>query len=234
MWEVQETRESPSSWCRYCRRLRCILKKKKKKAEEHGERHPSWAASLKNQLKLKLYFQRISTSGPLLLSHAWLFVTPWTIACQPSLFFTISQSLFKLTSIESVMPSNNLILCHPLLLPSFFPSIRVFSNESAHLIGGQSIGISVSTSVVPNEYSGLISFRIDWFDVWHLVKFLRHYKRSISSNLENQFERWWVLDTQSLKKHTIIKMLKHLRGTAKNTYERKGNFRKEMENRRKY
>ena len=67
-----------------------------------------------------------------LLSHVWLFVTPWTAAWQASLSFTISQSLLRLTSIESLMPSNHLILCHPLLLlPSIFPSIRVFSNESA-------------------------------------------------------------------------------------------------------
>ena len=66
-----------------------------------------------------------------LLSHVWLIETPWTVAHQTSLSFTISWSLLKLTSIESVMPSNNLILCRPLLLPSIFPSIRVFSNESA-------------------------------------------------------------------------------------------------------
>ena len=69
------------------------------------------------------------------MSSVWLFVTPWTAACQASLSFTISWSLLKLMSIESVMPSNHLILCHPLLLlPSIFPSIRVFSNESALLI----------------------------------------------------------------------------------------------------
>ena len=86
-------------------------------------------------------------------------------ARQPSLSFTISQSLLELISIESVMSSNHLILCHPLLLlPSIFPSIRVFSNESALCIRWPkywSFGFSTST---PNEYSGLISFRIDWFD----------------------------------------------------------------------
>ena len=77
------------------------------------------------------------------LSHIWLFATPWTIAHQASLSFTVSWSLLKLTSIESVMPPNYLILCHPLLLlPSIFPSIRVFSNESI-------LGASASTTVLP-------------------------------------------------------------------------------------
>ena len=79
------------------------------------------------------------------LSHVQLFVTPWTAAHQASLSFTISRSFLKLMSIESVMPSNHLILCHPLLLPpSIFSSIRVFSNDSALTSGGQSIGASAS------------------------------------------------------------------------------------------
>ena len=92
-----------------------------------------------------------------------LFVTPWTAACQVSLSFTISQSLLKLTSIELMMPSNYLILHHPLLfLPSIFPSIRVFSNESILLIGWPKFW-SFSFNISPsNEYSGLVSFRIDW------------------------------------------------------------------------
>ena len=89
-----------------------------------------------------------------------LFATPWTAACQASLSFTISRSLLKLISIESVMPSNHLILCRPLLLlPSIFPSIRVFSDESALCIRWPkywSFNFSISPS---NEYSGLISFR---------------------------------------------------------------------------
>ena len=93
-----------------------------------------------------------------LLSRVWLFATPWTTACQASLPITNSQSLLKLLSIESVMPSNHLILYHPLLLlPSVFPSIRVFSNESVLHIGWPkywSFSFSVSPS---NEYSGLIS-----------------------------------------------------------------------------
>ena len=94
-------------------------------------------------------------------------MTPWTAAHQASLPFTISQSLFKLTSIESVMPSNYLILCRPLLLlPSIFPSIRVFSHESALCIRWPSSGVSASASISPsNEHSGLISFRINCFDL---------------------------------------------------------------------
>ena len=100
------------------------------------------------------------------LSHAQLFVTPWTAAHQASLFITNSRSLLKLMSIELMMPSNHLILCHPLFLPpSIFPSIRVFSNESALLIRWPKFW-SFSFSISPsNEYSGLISFRMDWLDL---------------------------------------------------------------------
>ena len=86
-----------------------------------------------------------------LLSGVWLFVTQWTAAHQASLSFTISQTLLKLMSIESVMPSNHLVLCRPLLLlPSIFPSISIFSNELALLASsGQSIGASASASVLP-------------------------------------------------------------------------------------
>ena len=92
--------------------------------------------------------------------------TTWTASCQASLSITNSQSLLKLMSIELVMPSNHLLLCHPLLLlPSVFPSIRVFSNESVLCIRWPkywSFSFSISPS---NEYSGLISFRIDWLDL---------------------------------------------------------------------
>ena len=100
------------------------------------------------------------------LSHEQLFATPWTAACQASMSFTISQSVFKLMSIESVMPSNHLIFCCPLLLlPSIFASIRVFSNESTLCIRWPKCW-SFSFSISPfNIYSGLISFRIDWFDL---------------------------------------------------------------------
>ena len=84
------------------------------------------------------------------LSHVQLFATPWTAAHQASLSITNSRSLLKLMSIESVMPSMHLILCHPLcLLPSIFPSIRVFSKNQFFISGGQSIGILASTSVLP-------------------------------------------------------------------------------------
>ena len=98
------------------------------------------------------------------LRRVQLFVTPWTGTCQASLSFTISWSLLKFMSIESVMPSNHLILCCPLLfLPSIFPSIWVFSNESALRIRWPEYW-SFSFSISPSdEYSGLISFRTDWF-----------------------------------------------------------------------
>ena len=97
------------------------------------------------------------------LTCVWLSVTPWTAAHQASLSITNSRSLLKLMSIESVMPSNRLILCHPLLLlPSIFPSIKVFTNESLLCIRWPKYG-SFSFSISPsNEYSGLISFRMDW------------------------------------------------------------------------
>ena len=101
-----------------------------------------------------------------LLSCVQLFATPCTTAHQTSLSITNSKSLIKLMSIQSVMPSNHLILCHPLLfLPSIFPIIRVFSNESVLRIRWPkywSFNYSISPS---NEYSGLIYFRIDWFDL---------------------------------------------------------------------
>ena len=100
------------------------------------------------------------------LSHIQLFATPWTTACQASLSITNSRSSLRLVSVELLMSSNHLILCCPLLLPpSNFPSIRVFSNESVlHIRWPKywSISFSISPS---NEYSGLISFRMDWLDI---------------------------------------------------------------------
>ena len=98
------------------------------------------------------------------LSLVQLFSIPWTAAHQASLSFTISRNLFKSRSIESMMLSNHLILCHPLLLLSIFPSIRVFSNElTLHFRWPKYWSFSFSMRP-SNEYSGLISFRIDWFD----------------------------------------------------------------------
>ena len=123
-----------------------------------------------------------------LLSCVQLFVTPWTAACQASLSFTISQSLLKLMSIELVMPSNHLILCLPLLLlSSIFPRIRVFSNESALRIRWPkywSISFSISPSI---EYSGLISFTIDWFGllaIQGILKSLLQHHNSKASILQ--------------------------------------------------
>ena len=117
---------------------------------------------------LKLYFGQQSNQFSLVqsLSHVWLFATPWTAARQASLSITNSQSLPKPMSIESVMPSNHLILCRPLLLPpSIFPSIKVFSNESVLHIRWPKYW-SFSYNITPsNEYPGLISFRMDWLDL---------------------------------------------------------------------
>ena len=117
-----------------------------------------------------------------LFSHVWLFATPWTVAHQASLSITNSQSLLKLMSIESVMPSNHLILYHPLLLPpSVFPSIRVFSKESVLRIRWPnywSFSFSISTS---NEYSGLISFRMDWLDLLEVQRILKSLLQHYSS-----------------------------------------------------
>ena len=97
------------------------------------------------------------------LSHVWLFATPWTAAHQASLSITSSQSLPRLMSIESVMPSNHLILCHPLLLlPLIFPSIRSFPMSQLFSSGGQRIGVSVSTLVLPMNTQ-------DWFPLWWTI-----------------------------------------------------------------
>ena len=101
-----------------------------------------------------------------LVAQLRLFVTPWAAACQASLSMTNSWSLLKLMSTESVMPSNHLILCYPLLLPpSIFPSIRVFSNESVLGIRWPKYWSFTFSISLFNEYSGLISFRVDWLDL---------------------------------------------------------------------
>ena len=139
-----------------------------------------------------------------LLSHVWLFVTPWTSAHQDSLSITNSWSLLKLTSIGLVMPSNHLILCHPLLLPPLiFPSIRVFSNESVLRITWPkywSFSFSISPS---NEYSGLVSFRMDWLEfpaVQGTLKSLLQYHSSKASILQCsaffivQLSHWYLTE----------------------------------------
>ena len=119
-----------------------------------------------------------------LLSRVRLFATPLTAACQASLFITNSRSLPKLMSIELVIPSSHLILCRPLLLPSIFPSIKDFSNESALHIRWPKYW-SFSFNISPSsEHSGLISFRMDWLDLLAvqgtLKSFLQHYSSKAS------------------------------------------------------
>ena len=141
------------------------------------------------------------------LSHVWLFANPWAAACQASLSNTNSQSLLKLMSIESVMPSNHLNLCHPLLLPpSIFPSIRVLSNKSVLCIRWPkywSFSFSISPS---NEYSGVISFRIDWFDLLAVPGTLKSLSSTIvwkhqflgaqlSLCFNSHIQTWWLEKT---------------------------------------
>ena len=134
----------------------------------------------------------VCISSVQLLSRVQLFVTPWTAARQASLSITNSRNLIKLMSIESVMPSNHLILCRPLLLlPSIFPSIRVFSSESALCMRWPkywSFSFSISPS---NEHPGLISFRMDWLDLLAvqgaLKSLLQHYSSKASILLCSAF-----------------------------------------------
>ena len=136
----------------------------------------------------------------LLLSCVQLFVTPWTTACQASLSFTISQSVLKLMSIESVMPSSHLMLCHPLLLPSMFPSIRVFSSESVlHIRWPEYWSFSFSISPC-NEYSELISFRIDWFDLFTVQGTLKSLLQNHSSKPSILWRsvNWWFFHSGAL------------------------------------
>ena len=122
------------------------------------------------------------------LSRVRLFATPWTTARQASLSITNCQSSLKLMSIESVMPPNHLILCHPLLLPpSIFPSIRVFSNQSFQVSSLHQVAkvLDFSFNISPsNEYPGLISFRMDWLDLLAvqgtLKSLLQHYSSKAS------------------------------------------------------
>ena len=116
--------------------------------------------------RTQLFVQFNSISLVQVFRHVWLFTTPWTVAHQTSLSITNSWNLLRLMFIESVMPPNHLILCCALLpLPSVFPSIRIFSDESALCIRWTKY-CSFSFSICPfNEYPGLISFRTDWFDI---------------------------------------------------------------------
>ena len=136
--------------------------------------------------------RKITGSSVQLLSRVQLLATPWTVARQASLSITNSRSLLKLTSIESVMPSNRLILCCPLLhLPSIFPRIRVFSNKSVLCIRWSKYW-SFSFNINPsNEYPGLISFRMDWLDLLAvqgtLKSLLQHHRSKPSILLYSAF-----------------------------------------------
>ena len=144
-----------------------------------------------------------------------------TLAHQASLSITNSQSLLKLMSIESLMPSNHLILCHPLLLPSVFPSIKVFSNESVlHIRWPKywSFSFSISPS---NEYSGLISFRVDWLDLLAvqgtLKGLLQHHSSKVSilwcSTFFKSFrgaKLWWIMSHWQTQSHSSFLSLIHL------------------------
>ena len=140
--------------------------------------------ALRPMLTLRRSREGKSISSVHSLNHVWLFVTPWTAACQASLPITNSQSPLKPVSIESVMPSNQLILCYPLLLlPSIFPSIRIFSNESAFLIKWPKYG-SFSFSISPSMNTWLISFRMDWLALLAvqgtLKSLLQHHSSKVS------------------------------------------------------
>ena len=144
-----------------------------------------------------------------LLRCVWLFVTPWTAARQAPLSITISRSLLKLMSTELVMPSNRLILCHPLLLPSIFPSVRVFSKESALCIRCPKYW-SFSFSISPfDDCSVLISFTIDWLDLLAvqgtLKSFLQHHssKASLPSQTMDS-KQAGVLDWEVLTSEAIM------------------------------
>ena len=134
------------------------------------------------------------------LSHVQLFVTPWTAACQASLSITNFRSLLKLMSTESVMPSNHLILCHPLLLlPSIFPSIRVFSNESVLRIRWPkywSFSFTISPS---NEYSGLISFRMGWLDLFAVQGTLKSLLQHHGSKTSKAAKTYLILEQTILQ-----------------------------------
>ena len=138
-------------------------------------------------------------------------MTPWTAACQASLSITNSCSLLKFMSIESVMPSNHLILCCPLLLlPSIFPSIRVFSNELVLRMRWPeywSFSFGISSS---NEYSGLISFRIDWLDLLEVQGNLRSLLQHHSSKASNLLHSAFFIVQLSHPHNTVLcRDLKH-------------------------
>ena len=148
------------------------------------KRDNNFAVELKHCKSIMLSAILLQSSSVQSLSHVWLFSTPWTTARQAFLSITNSRSLLKLMAIESVMPSNHLIFCHPLLLlPSFFPSIRVFSNESALCIRWPNIGVSALASILPKNTQDWSP--LEWI-VWlslpskGLKSFLQHHSSKAS------------------------------------------------------
>ena len=149
---------------------------------------------LKKMCDTIIYFHSVQS-----LSHVQLFANPWTAACQASLSITNTRSLLKLMSIESVMPSNHSILCYPLLLASTCPSIRVFSKESALRIRWPkywSFSFNISPS---NEYSGLISFRMDRLDLHAVQGTLKSLLHHHSSNVSILWHSAFFIVQQSFK-----------------------------------
>ena len=153
----------------------------------------------------QVFFFKFYKKSVQLLSHVWLFVTPWTAACQASLSITNSRSLLKLMSIELVMPSNHLILCHPLLLLlQSFPASMSFQMSQLFTSGGQNIGVSASTSVLPINiqdwfplgWTGWISFRAKGFSrVFSNTTVQKHQFFSAQLSLEsNSHIHTWLLE----------------------------------------
>ena len=157
------------------------------------DRRPGWA-QFASWMRMEKAFQMEGTAKCccLVTQSCPTLYDPWTAARQASLSFTISRSLLKLTSTESVMASNHLILCHPrLFLTSIFPNIRVFSNESARHIRWQKYwGFSISPS---NEYLGLIFFRIDWFDLLTVQRTLKSLLQHHSSKASIQCSAFFMV-----------------------------------------
>ena len=165
------------------------------KVKEESEKAGLKLNIQKTKIMTSSSFSSVQFSSVQFLSCVWLSVTPRTAAHQASLSITNSWNLPKLLSIESVMPSNHLILCHPLLLlPSVFPCIRVFSNESVLCIRWPKYwSFSIS---LPNEYLGLISFRIDWFDLLAVQRTLKSLLQHTAIGLNIKiffFTMYWFL-----------------------------------------
>ena len=166
-----------------CLWLHCSLRFLGPGGGEQMDTHTPYVEMFQNYTKLTNYWVKYALSsylGPYdfssvqLLSCVWLFVTPWITAHQASQFIDNSYSLLKLMSMESVMPSNHLILCHPLLLlPSIFPSIRVFCNKSALHIRWPKYWIFRFSIIPSKEHPGLISFRMDWLDLLAVQRTLK-------------------------------------------------------------